>query len=212
MNVLLAAAIAVTLAAAPLAAQSHTHPVPPSRGAATVDADSVAEVFRVDGLRVDVAAPPPGSGVARASVVWADGGYATVVYGRPYARGRAIFGGLVAWDTVWAAGAHRSTELWTTVPLAVGPAPGVRLAPGGYSLFVTPREGGLWTLHLNRALGMHLADDYDPALDVATVDVAAVRLEAPSEALTYAFAPHGDGLSLRWAGTEVMLPMRRAAP
>lgn len=190
--------------AAPVAAQTHHHAAP--------DTGAVAETFVVDGLRVDAAAPPPGSAVARAGLRWADGGYAAVVYGRPFARGRVVFGGLVAWGAVWAAGAHRQTELWTTVPLVVGDAPGVTLAPGGYGLFVTPRAGGPWTVHVNRALGMHLADDYDAALDVATVDVTPTALDAPAEALTWAFAPDGRALFLRWDRTEVSLPIRRAAP
>ncbi len=186
----------------------HDHAAP------TLAADPLvlAETFAVDGLRVDAADPPPGSAVARASARWADGGYATVVYGRPFARGRVVFGGLVAWDTVWVAGAHRATELWTTVPLVVGDAPGVTLAPGGHSLFVTPRADGPWTVHVNRALGMHLADDYDDALDVAAVHVAPTALATPAEALTWAFAPDGRALTLRWAGTEVSLPVLRAVP
>ena len=193
--------LALTAQVAPAAAQAHHH-------AAPTDTAGVAEVFTVDGLRVDAAAPPPGSAVARAAIRWADGGYATVVYGRPYARGRTVFGGVVEWGAVWAAGAHRATEMWTTVPLAVGDTV---LAPGGSSLLATPRADR-WTLHVNRALGAHLSDTYDPALDLVTVDVAPSALDAPVEALTYTFAPDGRALVLRWAHTEVALPLARVLP
>ena len=203
--------IAVSAVGGPIATGAvraqHVHPptgIP--TGAAEALAVSVSETFAVDGLRVDAAAPPPGSGVARASVRWSDGGYATVVYGRPYARGRTVFGGLVGWDAVWAAGAHRATELWTSVPLAVGDTV---LAPGGYSLFATPRPDR-WTLHVNRALGAHLADEYDAAQDAARVEVVPTATAAPTEALTYSFAGDGRALVLRWARTEVVLPFHRA--
>ena len=169
-------------------------------------APGVAETFVVDGLRVDAADPPPGSAVGRAGLRFDDGGYVAVVYGKPYARGRQIFGGLVGYGTVWAAGAHRATELVTTVPLVVG---GVRLAPGAYSLLVTPKPD-TWTLHVNRALGMHLADEHDPADDVAGVTAAVEPLPTPLDALTWSFADDGQALRLTWADRSAAFPLARA--
>lgn len=187
------------LAATPATAQ-HTHSTTPPAGA------DVGEAFVVDGFRIDAAAPPPGSAVARAGLRYADGGYLHVVYGRPYARGRDVFGGLVGWGDVWVTGAHRATELVTTVPLEVG---GVRVEPGVYSLFTTPRPDR-WAVHLNRALGMHLADEYDPALDVVATEVTPEPLAEPVEALTLDFVTaDGVGLRLRWDRTSVVLPIRR---
>lgn len=168
----------------------------------------VAETFVVDGLRVDEADPPPGSAVGRAGLRYADGGYLAVVYGKPYARGRQVFGGLVGFGQVWAAGAHRATELFTTVPLVIG---GTRVEPGAYSLFLTP-EPGAWTLHVNRALGMHLADEYDPSRDVATVAVAPATLAAPLDALAWSFADDGRALRLAWADRSADFPIARADP
>ncbi|MEM1115394.1 MAG: DUF2911 domain-containing protein [Bacteroidota bacterium] len=170
-------------------------------------APGVAEAFVVDGLRVDEAAPPPGSGVGRAGLRFDDGGYVSVVYGKPYKRGRTVFGGLVGYDLVWATGAHQSTELWTTVPLTVG---STRIEPGGYSLFTTPGADG-WTIHLNRRLGMHLADEYDPEEDVAVVEAAPAALPEAVEALTYTFVTEDSlGLRIAWDRTAVTLPFTRA--
>ncbi len=166
----------------------------------------VAETFVVTGLRVDEADPPPGSAVGRAGLRYGDGGYVSVVYGKPYVRGRVVWGGLVADGQVWAAGAHRATEMVTTVALEVG---GTRLEPGAYTLFVTP-TGNLWTLHVNSALGMHLADDYDSALDVATVEAAPIGLEASVEGLTWSFAEDGAGLVLSWDRRAAAFPIARA--
>ena len=199
----LVAALAA-LAASGASAQHH-HAAPVSDGHPT----AVAETFVVDGLRVDPASPPAGSGVGRAGLRFADGGYASVVHGKPYARGRVLWGGLVAWDAVWAAGAHRATELVTTVPLRVG---GTRVAPGAASLFVTPRADAPWTLHVSRGLGAHLTDEYDPADDLATVDAAPVRLAEPVDGLTWTFADDGTALVLSWGDVSVSFPVARAAP
>ena len=192
--VLLAATLAVI---SPRAAAQH-------HGAA--GAPGVAETFVVDGLRMDERDPPPGSAVGRAGLRYDDGGYVAVVYGKPYARGRQIYGGLVGYGTVWVAGAHRATELTTTVPLVIG---GTRVAPGAYSLFVTP-EPDRWTLHVNRALGMHLADEYDPTEDVAVVTVAPIPLDVPLDALTWSFADDGRALRLAWGDLAAHFAIARA--
>lgn len=185
--------VVLLLSAAPVAAQ-HDH------------AAGTTETFLVEGLRVDMADPPPGSAVGRAGARLPGGGYLHVVYGKPYKRGRVVFGGLVGYDQVWVTGAHRATELVVTVPVAVG---GVPLEPGVYSLFTTPRPDR-WTLHLNSALGMHLADEYDPALDVLAVDLLAETLAESVDAFTIEFMPADDGVDLRilWDGTAVSAPIR----
>jgi hypothetical protein len=159
------------------------------------------ETFLVEGLRVDPASPPPGSGVGRAGASLPGGGYLHVVYGKPYKRGRVVFGGLVAYDQIWATGAHQSTELAITVPVMLG---STRIEPGVYSLFTTPgRER--WTLHLNRGVGMHLADEYDPALDVATASAEPRSVSEVSEGLVLEFVPEVGGvvLRIRWDRTVV---------
>lgn len=204
-RLLLLAALALVVAGR---AQAQHHGGHAAHTDTHVAAHAVAETFVVDGLRVDAANPPAGSGVGRAGLRYGDGGYVSVVHGKPYARGRQVFGGLVGYDAVWTAGAHRATELVTTVPLVVG---GTRLEPGAYGLFVTPRADR-WTLHVNRALGMHLADEYDPALDVATVDVAPGAPDAPVEGLTWAFADDGSALVLSWDRARAAFPIARADP
>lgn len=195
MRLVLLASLAFSLAA-PLAAQ-HDHGAAPT---------GQAEVYVVEGLRVDPADPPPGSGVGRAGATLPGGGYLHVVYGKPYVRGRQIFGGLVAWDAIWATGAHRSTELVVTVPVTVG---GMPLAPGVYRLLTTPSRDH-WTLHLNTALGGHLADDYNPALDVLRVEGIPETLDAAQQGLLIEFVPAGPGVDLRiaWDRTAVRFPIR----
>lgn len=170
------------------------------------DPGTVVETFVVTGLRVDEADPPSGSGVGRAGLRYGDGGYVAIVHGKPYARGRQIWGGIVAFGQPWAAGAHRATELITTVPLLVGDT---RIEPGVYSLFVTPRHNA-WSLHVNTVLGMHLADEYDPAHDVGVVFAMPTVLQTPEEALTWSFRRDGAFLTLAWGNLAGEFPLARA--
>ena len=74
---------------------------------------------------------------------------------------------------------------------------------------MTP-TGNRWRLHVNAALGMHLADEYDPALDVATVEAAPVGLEAAVQGLTWSFADDGGALVLSWDRRSASFPIARA--
>jgi hypothetical protein len=195
-------ALLLTLVAGPALAQHDHAQHPPEAG----DPHAVVEAFVVTGLRVDEADPPAGSGVGRAGLRFSDGGYVSVVHGKPYARGRQVWGGLVGYDALWAAGAHRATELATTVPLVVG---GTRVGPGVYALFVTPRADR-WTLHVNRGAGQHLADEYDAGADVATVDAAPTTPSAPVDGLTWSFSDDGSALTLAWADRAASFPLSRA--
>ncbi len=202
----LAAALALIALADPALAQHvhvhadgqrHVHDAPVA-GALTT--------YASPGLRVDAANPPAGSAVGRAGATLADGTYLSVVYGQPFVRGRVVFGGLVGWGMVWATGAHTSTEVAITRAVLFG---GTRVEPGVYSLFSTPRPDR-WTLHLNRALGMHLADDYDAALNVAEAEAVSEALGEAVQALTLDFVPADAGVDLRlqWDRTAVRVPIR----
>ena len=198
-------AVALLFDAAPAAAQHHG-------GSGSLDSLGVTEAFEVSGFRVDDAAPPAGSAIGRAGLRFDDGGYVAVTYGKPYRRGRTIFGGLVGYGQVWAAGAHRSTELVTTVPLMLG---GTRVLPGAYSVFAVPGERS-WTVHLNRRLGMHLADEYDAAEDLTVTQVPVETLDEPEEALTYRFGASSHGghmplaLEIAWDTVVVRVPFARS--
>lgn len=168
------------------------------------DTPGINEVFVVDGLRVGET-PPPGSAVGRAGLRYEDGGYVHIVYGKPYQRGRMLFGGLIGMDQIWAAGAHRATELFTTVPLEIG---GEHLAAGAYSLFFTPGKEH-WTFHVNSVLGMHLADEYDADADILRVKVKALQSDTSVDGLTWAFGEAGDTILFSWGDTAVKIPIGR---
>lgn len=72
----------------------------------------------------------------------------SVVYGRPAARGRALFGSLVPWDQIWHPGADSATRITFDHDILVE---GKALRAGEYTLWLIPRESAPWTLIFNRA-------------------------------------------------------------
>lgn len=72
----------------------------------------------------------------------------SVVYGRPVARGRALFGSLVPWDQIWHPGADSATRLTFDHDILVEGKP---LRAGEYTLWLIPRESAPWTLIFSRA-------------------------------------------------------------
>ena len=70
-----------------------------------------------------------------------------VTYGRPVARGRALFGALVPWDSIWHPGADSATVITFGHDVLID---GHSVAAGSYSLWLIPRSTGAWTLILHR--------------------------------------------------------------
>ncbi len=129
-----------------------------------------------------------------------------VDYSSPGKRGRMIWGGLVAFDRVWATGAHNATSVNFSGPVRID---GREVAAGTYALFTIPgREE--WTIILNENYEQHLADDYDETRDVLRLRVRPEVLDHSVEALTYAVTATGEGagtISMSWDSLRVSLPL-----
>jgi hypothetical protein len=133
-----------------------------------------------------------------------------VCYGRPSARGRDIFGGLVPHGRLWRTGANEPTIIH--VPFTAEIA-GVRLDPGSYSLYTEPGETS-WTIILNRATAQwghessYTADVQ--AQEVGRGTAAIERLDQHVEQFTIRGAPGAAGadLLLEWERTRVRIPVR----
>src|SRR2546425_489622 len=66
-----------------------------------------------------------------------DGSDMSIVYGRPYMRGRTIFGGLVPYGIVWCPGADEATMLATSRALRIGE---LAVPAGEYTLWILPTD------------------------------------------------------------------------
>jgi len=96
-----------------------------------------------------------------------------IAYGRPVARGRALFGQLVPWDSVWHPGADSATIVSFNHDLVIE---GHTLKAGEYSLWLLPHERKPWTVIFSRAAHTFHKPYPGEAEDVLRFDVTPVSL------------------------------------
>ncbi len=132
-----------------------------------------------------------------------------IEYGRPTARGRALFGALVPWDSVWHPGADSATTFTVSRDILVEGRP---LPAGAYSLWLIPRASAPWTLIVSRATAVPHSPYPGRDADVLRIDVApdsATRVET----VTYSFPSvlrDAAQLHLQWG--ELGITVRLTAP
>lgn len=126
-------------------------------------------------------------------------------YGSPGVKGRSIWGGLVAYNQVWAAGAHKATAIEFSTDIQLGDK---KIVAGKYGLFMLPGEK-TWTVIVNTQYDQHLADDYDPAKDVARFTTNPEIANKTVERLTYT-VEGGDkkgALVFEWEKVKITVPL-----
>lgn len=106
-----------------------------------------------------------------------------VKYSRPSIRGRRIWGVIVPYDSIWRTGANRATELHTETETLIG---GVAVPPGVYTLYSKPREAGFTLIINKKGPGF---PDYDPALDLAHIELSMKLVDKPIDPFTIRFEP-----------------------
>lgn len=137
---------------------------------------------------------------------WAiDGAAISIEYGRPYVKGRKIFGGLLAYGRVWRTGADEATTLRTNAGLDVG---GLTVPAGTYTLYTIPGEKD-WKLIINKQTGQW-GTQYDQAQDLAPIDMKIEKLSSPVEQLTIAIDRQTGGglLRIEWEQTRASVPFK----
>jgi hypothetical protein len=113
----------------------------------------------------------------------------TIEYGRPYKKGRKVFGGLEPFDKVWRTGADEATTFTTTGDLMVG---SLHVPAGTYGLFTLPTEKG-WTLILNKTAKQWGAFKYEEKMDLGRTPLAMTHAATPLEQLTISIEPAAGG-------------------
>lgn len=124
----------------------------------------------------------------------------TIEYGRPYKKGRAIFGGLVPYGKVWRTGADEATKLTTEADLMIGT---LHVPKGTYSMFTIPAEKQ-WTLIINKVPDQPGAYEYDQSKDLGRTPMKTQTVKSPVEQFTISIEP-GSGtratLKMAWDTT-----------
>ena len=129
----------------------------------------------------------------------------SVTYGRPYMRGRAIFGALVPYGRVWCPGDDEATVLQSDRDLQFGT---LTVPAGPHTIWMLPTEDA-WTLIVSKQpSGFHTR--YPATSDLGRIDLQKHTLPSPIEQLTFVIRETAGGaggtLTMRWATTEVSAP------
>ena len=135
-------------------------------------------------------------------------GYDTisVVYNRPVARGRTLFGRLVKWDQVWHPGADSATTITFSKDVLVQ---GKALKAGSYTLWTIP-DSVTWTVMFSRALHVFHTPYVGDSSIVLRVPATPERGDH-MEVLSFYFpvvGPDSAVLRLHWGTTIVPLKLR----
>jgi Protein of unknown function (DUF2911) len=129
----------------------------------------------------------------------------TITYGRPYMRGRVIFGSLVPYDRVWCPGADEATVLTSSKPITLRDS--LTIPPGPHTIWMLPTADA-WTLIVSREpSGFHTR--YHASADLGRMPLDKRMLDAPVDQLTFAFRKNGDRsgvIVMSWERTEVSVP------
>ena len=130
----------------------------------------------------------------------------TVVYHRPVAKGRQVWGSLVPFGQVWRAGANENTTIAFSTPVTVADR---EIPAGTYGLHVIPGERE-WVFVLSNVSWAWGSFTYDAAEDAVRATVPAQ--DAPhAEVLTYTLdAPTADSVAvtLHWGTRQASLPVK----
>ncbi len=135
-------------------------------------------------------------------------GAVRVCYGRPSARERVVFGGLIPYRQLWRTGANEPTRIYTnrTIELA-----GVRLAPGRYSLYSIP-DTSQWRLFITESV-THWGNDLRSGTRDKDVGVGIVSADTTADYFeTFTISAESDGDSvlmvLEWERTRVVVGVK----
>ena len=133
----------------------------------------------------------------------------TISYGRPIARGRALFGRLVPWDSVWHPGADSATRITFDHDVRLD---GREVKAGAYSIWLVPREHGPWTFILSRKAHVFHTPYPGASDDAFRTDVVPESLSHMETMAIYFPVVVKDTAIMRIHWGTTALPIRVAAP
>ncbi|MDH3208133.1 MAG: DUF2911 domain-containing protein [Gemmatimonadota bacterium] len=191
-----------------------------SLAAACGSGDQSPMACRMDGPREGIAQRP--SPFDSIMISTGSAVRAKLCFSRPFARGRAVMGGLVPFDTLWRTGANEPTIIHFSEPAEIA---GFSVEPGEYSIYTVP-SADEWRVVINASTDQWgLTQDAYGAEgnffpNAYTDDVRAQELgrtpveieEVPvTDQLTAIFDRVDDSryrLLIDWETTRIVVPLR----
>lgn len=127
-----------------------------------------------------------------------------VVYGRPEAKDKKVFGTQVPYGKIWKTGSDESTEIRFYQDVMFG---NKFVKAGTYVLYTIPNEN-YWTIILNKKTDTYGACFYNPKEDVAKLEIPTIK-GAMMESFSIGFKTqdYGSQMVLAWAKTRIHIPL-----
>ena len=135
----------------------------------------------------------------------------SVVYGRPVARGRVLFGdsALVKWDVIWHPGADSATRVTFSRDVKLESRD---VKAGEYTIWLIPRADKPWTLILSRAAHVFHIPYPGESSDALRVDITPERGSHMETLAIYFPVVLRDEAVMRIHWGETIVPIRIKAP
>jgi hypothetical protein len=127
-------------------------------------------------------------------------------YGRPYRKGRKIFGGMLNYGKMWRTGADEASVLTTRATIMIG---SLAVPPGSYSLFTIPNKER-WTLILNKVPDFEGRGGYDRKKDLGRAEMSVERLPEIVEQFTIRIDKASEArgtLNISWESVRASAPV-----
>ncbi|MDX1940143.1 MAG: DUF2911 domain-containing protein [Saprospiraceae bacterium] len=180
---------------------THQHTTPSQSTTASKVGEGYADSVNLGLIAQDTLKSSP----TRQTMIMLNDNHIHITYGSPGVRGRVIWGGLVAYDQVWATGAHNATSIMFSKDIIINEQ---KIPAGTYGFFTIPGKEE-WTLILNKNYQQHLADDYNENEDVIRVNVKPEKQNKITQRLTYQIEASDDksgNISVYWEYLKISLP------
>jgi hypothetical protein len=128
-----------------------------------------------------------------------------ISYGRPFKRGRKIFGGIVPYDSLWRTGAGHPTIIELPFNILIGKQ---SIPKGKFSLYTIPRTGD-WTLIFNTDL-VRWPTDPNRDKDFAQMLIKSGKSAKQMDQFTINIEPSKNGgiIKFTWDETEALVPFK----
>jgi hypothetical protein len=129
-----------------------------------------------------------------------------VIYSRPGAKGRTVFGDLVPFGEIWRTGANSATKIKVSSDVKIG---SIDVPTGQYAIYTIPGKDE-WTIILHKYLENWGAGGYDQTQDLGRFTIKPSKMMDKYETFTIDFSDlttSTGNLNLIWENTKISIPV-----
>lgn len=129
-----------------------------------------------------------------------------IIYSRPGAKGRKVFGDLVPYGQLWRTGANEATRITFSEPVEIG---GKKIDSGSYVLYCIPNVD-VWEIILNKGLQNWGTESYSENKDVVRFKIVPLKNKISVETFTIQLneiKPESCTIELLWEKKIIRIPV-----